>query len=189
MKYLAKILGIIAVAAPLAVLAQANWTVSVDEFGNGSYWNGVNTTLFYGQLMADPSGGTVQALVYTLPFNFQQIGDYDLWEPPTPVVEYSDVVRFWGNNKLIFYSDLGEGDPADLYGLPGNAVTPTVSLIESGYDGVYQAAVHQPISGEPGFVAGQPVIYTLVSEVPEPGTLFLAGLASAVLLIFRPRRS
>jgi len=184
MKSITRIIETIVLTVPLVASAQI-YTVSVDENGHGLF----NGTPFTGQIMTDPSGtiGTGQALVYTLPFNFQVNGDYDLWEPPA-YADYSDVVRFWGNNQLIFYSDIGEADLADTFGLPPGAMTPTVSLLESGIDGEYQAATHQATTIDPGFVPGHQVTYTFISEVPEPGTLALAGLSLSGLVLMAYRR-
>jgi len=171
------------------------WFVTLDENGNGT----ANGNPLNGVLMADPSGGLAgNVLVYTLPFNFPagSVGDYLLLEPPSHN-EVSDVIRFWGNNQVIFYSELdldtGPVEPpyplADT-GLPGSYLTPPtyippVSLWESGVEGGYQGAIHSAISGEPGYIGAGLGNYTFISDVPEPSTLALTGLGGLALLAYR----
>ena len=131
MKSILKTALLISLLVPLTTHAQVQWSVALDEYGNGTAFDGLNTLVLNSQLMPDPSGGIAgNALVYTLPFNFPagSVGDYLLVEPPG-YNEVSDIIRFWapagqGGNQVIFYSDLPDPDelppipPADT-GLPG----------------------------------------------------------------------
>jgi hypothetical protein len=171
-----------------------NYSVTLYEDGNGSWSDlGGNTHPLNGQLSPDPSGGLAgNVLVFTLPFNFQVTGDYRMTEPPG-FSSVSDVVRFWANNKIIFYSDIdseGGGPLADT-GLPVNTLTPLVQLQESGVEGgelpgtsTWQSAVWEALPGDPGYagvVSGHGVQYTFVSEVPEPTT------GALIMLFFATR--
>jgi hypothetical protein len=199
MKNTLRIAVLVSFLVPLAARAQPLWSVTLDENGNGT----ANGNPLNGVLMADPSGGLAgNVLVYTLPFNFPagSVGDYLLLEPPSHN-EVSDVIRFWGNNQVIFYSELdldtGPVEPpyplADT-GLPGSYLTPPtyippVPLWESGVEGGIQGAIHSAISGDPGYIGAGLGNYTFISDVPEPSTLALvgAGLAGLALAAYRRR--
>jgi hypothetical protein len=172
------------------------WFVTLNEYGNGTAFNGGITNILNGQLLPDPSGGIAgNALIYTLPFNFPagSVGDYLMLEPPLDS-SVSDVIRFWGNNQVIFYSGLdtaGEDLPpnplADT-GLPGSYLANNVPLLEGGVEGGIQGAIHSAISGEPGYIGAGLGNYTFISDVPEPGTLALVGAGLAGLAFGAYRR-
>jgi len=193
MKNTLRIAVLVSFLVPLAARAQVQWSVTLYENGNGTAFNGTTTTPLNGVLMADPSGGlaAVPVLVYTLPFNFPagSVGDYLMLEPPN-YTGVSDVLRFWGNNQVIFYSDRDNdiGDPnqkADT-GLPGSYLTPPtyippVQLQEVNLgDGIW-GAIHSASSGEPGYIGAGMGNYRFISDVPEPSTLAIAGLGLAGL--------
>jgi hypothetical protein len=173
--------------------------VTLDENGNGTFYlDGPGLTInFTGSIITDPSGGAWGglALVYTLPFiNFTQTGDYLLTEAgDTNMI--SDVVRFWGNNQVIFYSEFDVDEPfpdlADFSGLPANSLTPSVvlqppqpGLWPPSWEGVH--GIEYGEANQPGY-AGFPLIYVFES-VPEPSTLALAGLGLAGLALKAYRR-
>jgi hypothetical protein len=195
-RLLASVTGLLLM--PVAAMAQG-WIVTVDELGNGSYTTNDATTYFTGVMGADPSGGFTSGnvLIYTLPFNFNQTGDYWLTNSlePLPLTTGSDIVRFWGVNQVIFYSDTNGVDVADLAdaGLPTSLLTPNMGLLETGTEGNLQGATYQTSSGNPGFaglVGGQGITYNFISDVPEPSVLALAGtgLAGLTWWIRRQRR-
>src|SRR5438477_9171710 len=93
-----------ALTTTTVVAAQIN-TITLDENGNGTY-DGVP---FLGALVAaDPSGGVAgPVLLYQIPGPALQVGDVLIRE--TTNTPLSDVVRFWTNNQVIFYSDQEAG--------------------------------------------------------------------------------
>ncbi|MGD0744887.1 MAG: PEP-CTERM sorting domain-containing protein [Verrucomicrobiota bacterium] len=201
MKNMLKTALIASFLVPLAASAQVQWFVTLDEYGNGTAVNGTSTTPLPGALLPDPSGGLVgvNVLVYTLPFNFPagSVGDYLMLEPTT-YSSVSDVVRFWapqgqGGNQVIFYSDLDTGEdqlpvPWADTGLPASYLSLHVTLFEGGSEGGYQAVMHTAASGEPGYIGAGLGNYTFISDVPEPGTLALAGSCFAGLVLMAYRR-
>jgi len=194
--------ALVSLFVPMSMMAQV-WSVTIDEYGNGLYASNGVTTPFSGELLQDPSGGLAgSVLVYTLPFNFQQTGDYYLTNSFEPIPQFppltnSDVVRFWGINQIIFYSDTNDIDDvakADT-GLPATLISPNVGLLETGVEGGYQDATHQALNGDPGFAGlvgvtgAQGITYIFISDVPEPGSLaMLAGGLAGLAWFVRRRR-
>lgn len=198
MKKMLKTALLASLLVPLTTQAQVQWYVTLDEYGNGTANDGLNSMSLVGQVIPDPSGGiSGPALVYTLPFQIPaaSTGDYLLQEPPFTAGVISDVVRFWApagtaGNQVIFYSDLPDPDeqppipPADT-GLPTSYLQNFVVLQEGGIEGGYQAAVYSPISGEPGSIDNALVKYTFISDVPEPGIFAFVGMGLAGLFGLR----
>ncbi len=166
--------------------------INFDEFGNGTT-DFPSTTLHAmpSALVADPSGGvTGSVLAYQLPLVTVQ-GDVILNEVIGATVVVSDVVRFFtvGNTGFVlFYSDNGDGvdAPADISGLPVNALTNVVTIQEIGPEGA-NGAIYTPTAGQPGYVSTDfSPTYNIISDsaVPEPGSVLLiaAGLGGLGLL-------
>lgn len=180
------------------------FSITFDEFGNGSYvQNGLPTVhTVTGSLVPDPTepvgGRIVQVLAYALP------------EPvvagtviiPEPTGGISDVLRFTDatgrltgvtdplTTIMIFYSDLpepGEIDfpPADT-GFPtnltaGNVVTgPT----EIGPEGGFNFFVYLPGADYPANNR-----YIGISDIAEPASLALLGAALVGFGVVRRRRT
>src|SRR5215475_10054339 len=109
MKHLIKLRTILSLAFVFALAsttAHAQNSFSFDENGNGFF----NGAAFPGGLMPfDPSGGVVGAvLVYNVPAaaGVLTMGDVLLAESIAPgITNVSDIVRFWTNNLVIFYSE------------------------------------------------------------------------------------
>jgi hypothetical protein len=171
-------------AVSATLFGQALPTLTFDENGNGNF-NG--SPLPY-TVAPDPSGGIAgNVLIYQLPFPVTP-GDVVLIEP-TGVG--SDLIRFLPSSAgaqslMIFYSDLSEtNDPSSLAdtGLPRspNAI-PINEVGPEGNDG----AQWNPLPGQPGSTSA-PVLYNIISDVPEPGVaaLSLCGLG----LLFVANRS
>lgn len=170
-----------------AASADALDNVVIDEYGEGTWVDTENVKhSFTGTFMADPSGGTASALVYTTPFTFTVQGDYAIYTPGPEGGELVGVVRFYGNNTMIFYDSDSGYDPsvADGSGMPGNVTIPFQEL-EGGQVG---ATVVTPIAGMAGFDGGNRQ-YTFLSvyPVPEPGSLALLACSVALLAIRRRR--
>lgn len=192
MKNLAKILivfGFTFAVAVTTVLGQVP-TITFDENGRGD----LNGALLPFNVGPDPSGGiAAPVLIYTLPFLVTP-GDVGLLETNLTTAPPSDLIRFitpaGANHSLaIFYSDNNETplhtDLADT-GLP--IVSGAILIPELGAEGA-NGAFFIPGPGGPGSLpTGGPLYYNIISDVPEPSTFVLAGLASAALLIFRRRR-
>lgn len=165
-------------------------TITLDENGNGTY-NGV--AIIGALVAADPSGGVAgPVLLYNIPGPALQVGDVLIRET-TNSTPLSDVVRFWTNNQVIFYSDReaggGDNDLADISGLPTQFLTPNQTLFEAGTEGnngnfyLPSSAVAPGWDGNP---AGTQ--YHFISDVPEPCASLLIGLSSGLFLLWRERR-
>ena len=73
------------------------------------------------------SGGLVNALIYTRPAPSFFIGDVLVMEPGGGL---SDILRFTPNNNwIVFYSDIGDGTPADV-GFPTDLYFNQVTIQE-----------------------------------------------------------
>jgi hypothetical protein len=200
MKNLSKVLRASGITLTLAAtIAVAQATVfppiiaTADENGNGRI-TGLSGfglpdpyTLPYTMALEPISGLTT--LCYTLPTSVT-LGDIFLTEPgPAGQIEISDLIRFSGNN-MYFFSDrtpgeLGPFDLADV-GVPAPDPTrPTRYLPEIGPEG-NNGAFYQPLTAsDPGFAAVAPgsVGYNFISDVPEPNSLALLGLAGVAVLL------
>jgi hypothetical protein len=122
-------------------------------------------------------------------------GDVILTEAGVP----SDVIRFnpnqvgpgGGLGTLVFYSDNLDGvDSLADIGLPTAFYANQVLILEVGGEGD-NGAVYIPVAGQPGFVAGAgaPVEYHILSDVPEPATFGLLGIALMGLAGIRRMRT
>ena len=151
-----------------------------------------------GFLFNDPGpGGLPNALTYTTPAGLV-VGDLLLHEPGGGE---SDLIRWNNNAMLVFYSDLGDDDSADI-GLPGGSYANAISLIETGLvlnppamvayseDGI-NGYIYVPLPGQPGYDTNNPgnqPTYIIISDIPEPGTVALVGLSLVGLLAVIRRR-
>jgi hypothetical protein len=196
MKSFKKTIGIVAGVGILAASATSVFGVpgdifTFDENGNGNF-NGATVPW---QMAPDPSGGlAANVLIYQLPLLVTP-GDVLLLEPGASSSTPSDLVRFFnlaGANfsDVIFYSDFSPTDPPDALadtGLP--APSPNAIVInEVGPEG-NNGAVWIPLPGQPGSnPAGAQITYNIISDVPEPGSMLLAGLSGGLLLLMKVRR-
>jgi hypothetical protein len=175
-------------------------TFSIDELGHGTVVSPVGTFNDPGVIRNDPGpGGLASALTYSL-LNPPSVvaGDWLILEPGGGL---SDLIRFnaagTGGDpgypaSIVFYSDAADGSTYPVTsGIPTRIYSNVIAIPEvslgNGTDGV----VYTPTAGQPGFVAGFTVTYTIVSTVPEPGSLVLGGLVSVIglaLVRFRRRR-
>src|SRR5438034_11632605 len=103
-----RVSGLVAVAAVVAAvllpLGLASWAsgqvFTFDENGVGAFGAGAP--------MPDPGpGGLGGALTYPLGFA-ATVGDVVMTEPPA-FDQTSDIIRWNGNNTLVFYSDIFDG--------------------------------------------------------------------------------
>jgi hypothetical protein len=161
--------------------------------------NQLNGAYHPGFLQNDPGpGGLPNALTYTTPGGLV-VGDLLLHEPGTGE---SDLVRWNNNATLVFYSDIGDGDSADI-GLPGASWPNAISLIETGLvlepfpmmvpysENGMNGYIYVPLPGQPGYDMNNPgnqPTYIIISDVPEPSTVVLVGLSLAGLLSVIRRR-
>ena len=184
---------------PSQLLAQNNPLITLDEFGVGSIlFPGAATTPLPGAMTLDPGpGGLPNALTYNLQGPPSLVaGDLYLIEPGSANI-ISDVIRFnpagtGGNDSypasVLFYSDNADGaDALADIGFPLAVYGNVLFLQEIGPEG-NNGATYTPTAGQPGFVAGYNVTYDIISEVPEPTTLALAGLGGLAALVFARRR-
>lgn len=163
--------------------------VVIDEYGVGSWVDSADVThAFTGTFMADPSGGTANAMVYSTPFTFAVEGDYRLYVPGTS--ELAGVVRFYGNNTMIFYdNDVGVSpSPADGSGMPSTYMPFHMWMEQTLVGDPQSATITTPLDGMAGY-AGLQRQYTFLSviPVPEPGVLSLFALSSVLLVLRRKK--
>ena len=185
-----RILTVVSALAATTALAQIN-TFSFDENGNG-FFNGV--VLPGALLPIDPSGGVAgPVLVYTLPAVLPTltIGDLLLSESVAGNTNLSDVVRFWEQHQVIFYSDREAGNPnPDLAdsGLPAILLSNQAFVLETGNEGA-NGASYLALPGMPGWDGGpNGTQFRIISDIPEPGSVLLTSLGGGLLLFLRWRR-
>jgi hypothetical protein len=186
MKKSIKVLFTIGAASALCA-TPALGQISFDENGNGFY---AGTVLPFAKTV-DPISG-IPTLTYTLPFPVAP-GDLLLFEQQN-TTQFSDVVRFGGpnHNQVWFFSETEAGelnpDLADVAALP-QALASAVNLLENGPEGnngvVWNPPPGSGAPGDPG--TGVNLQYQIISDVPEPGSLGLVLLGSALLLVLRFR--
>jgi hypothetical protein len=179
------------------LLTNGNIGVTVDENCHGIINGFLGPQPLLCGFMNDPGPGGLNGAM-----------TYDLMSPPGLVAGdvilteggvQSDVIRFnpnqigpgGGVGTLVFYSDNLDGvDALADIGLPTGRYTNQIVIVEVGAEG-NNGAVYIPVAGQPGFVAGAaaPVEYHLLSDVPEPATFGLLGIALMGLAGIRRMRS
>jgi len=148
-------------------------------------------------LGTDPSSahvpGQTNVLVYSgLPYS-GIVGDVEVFVGPTP----GDVIRFNGNDTIIFYAAPGVGSndnalatqftpPVPPFPVPNTQIR----ILPTGATSL----TYTPTAGQPGYDAGFLPTYDFIftsgaASVPEPATIALMLLAATVLFIFRKLRS
>ncbi len=190
-KHMKAILITLSVMALAASNVGAQINVSLDEKGVGTFSGAQNGTLpsamagsYRVQLL---NGGTVfsPVLTYTLPWTITVTGDVLLREEGTGNL-ISDVLRF-STTKAVFFSEYESGaggaeELADI-GLPYQFLpsSATGQLIYAGPEvGGYPDGGwvdYTPTSTQPGYIDGLNMTYHIVSEIPEPSTLTIAGMS------------
>ena len=182
----------------LYLLSNGNIGNTVDENCNGTLNGFLGPQALPCGFMMDPGPG-----------GLNNVMTYDLLNPPglvagdvllTDAGVVLDVIRFNPNQRgpggglgtLVFYSDNVDGfdSLADTVGPPLAFYANQVRVPEVGTETV-NGAVYIPVAGQPGFVAGAdaPVEYHILSDVPEPATFGLLGIALMGLAGIRRMRT
>jgi hypothetical protein len=183
-----------------SVAAEPFPLITVDENGNGTLdFGDGNVRPLPVAIQPDPGPGGLNAVM-----------TYNLLGPPALVAGdvlmqdgiggfVLDVVRFnpagTGGNpnypaSLLFYSDNVDGfdSPADTPSPPHAFYTNTVTIQEVLLSPGVEGAMYTPNDGQPGFVPGFAVSYVLVSDIPEPSTLLVAGTGAGLGLVVAAAR-
>ncbi len=166
-----------------ATSAFATNIISIDEVGNLK----VDGVASQGTIARDPISN-IFTLSYTLPFA-GNVGDVVLTETPASGVA-SDILRFPGNGHAYFFSDLEAGDTIDAADQPNmpTPITPNVVLNEVGAEGNNSATYSPGAAGIGGNANSPNLTYTIISDVPEPSGILLAGLGGGLVLVVGRRR-
>ena len=169
----------------------ATWTF--DEQGLGLLSSPTLGGYVIGTVQVEPLSG-----IATLYYNWGTPtvpGDVVLLEPVAPGTNISDIIRFDGRGGLYFFSDREPGDPnpdpADVFQFPALIGTYVENVFETGPEG-NNFAHYTPLPGTPGYdISGifPGVAYVFISDIPEPGCLWLTGVGSGLLLVLRRRRA
>ncbi|SRR6266480_1407572 len=165
-------------------------TVTVDENCHGT---AATPTM---SLTLNCPGTATVPVIYVLPLPAgSTLTDGDLILAETSTGPISDLIRFThagpsSTPVIVFFSDTTPGDPAPSLadiGFPAPQAN-VLARVEIGSEG-NNGFTYTPTSGQPGFVSGNNLqaTYVIRSDVPEPGTLLLLGLALAGLGIAWPR--
>jgi len=199
MKMLTRTLTALSFASAFAAITTvAQFSMTFDENGNGSFAFPSNRITVSGALALDPVSG-ITTLCYDLTATEQLLqftftsGDVVLFEQGG--TNYSDLVRFEQNNAahpgafVYFFSDheFGEANP-DLADVGVPPIFGAYSFaMETGVEGNNQCLYQPTFSTQPGFLS-QGVTYTIISAVPEPSPLAFFGLSAGGLLTLLVRR-
>lgn len=172
-------------STPASAQVATGGTITVDENGNGTATGGGSqaVTLTSG-VGTDPGpGGLQNVLYYSLTTDLTGVvGDVYLQDLINDQLVTLDVIRFNPGppgetalpGTIFFYSDNIDGldNLGDTPGPPGGAYDNTVTLRETGIEGVGDGAFYTPTANQPGYIAGKSITYLFVSDsaVPEPAT-------------------
>ena len=148
----------------------------------------------------DPLNPDLTVLTFKLPFALPPAGtggtagDLLIDDVAGTSTVIGDLIRFLGNDTMVFYSDseandVGgdlSGNDADESGVDLNDRSKfklqanTFSVLEVGREAVNDA-LYTPVEGQPGFDVTGPS-YRFISDTPEPATLTLFGIGVLALL-------
>lgn len=171
---------------------------------NGSAFIGLSPDLqpgAEGELVkgGDPNHPDLSVLTYKLPFALPPAGtgglagDVLIEDMVGTSTVIGDLIRFFGNDTMVFYSDADVNevpddffsDLADESGIDLNdrTIFPLqanhVPVLEG--PGFRNDAIYTPLEGQPGFnLAGD--TYRFISDTPEPSTLTMLGIGAIGLL-------
>jgi hypothetical protein len=195
-------LAALGVASSASALVNGNILLTVDENGHGTLNGFLGPQALPFALQNDPGpGGLANVLTYDM-LNPPGLVAGDVLLQDGPGGPILDVVRFnpnevgagGGTGALVFYSDNVDGfdSLADTPSPPGALYANNITILEVGPEG-QNGAIYTPLAGQPGFVAGAgaPVVYNLISDVPEPGAwaLMLLGVGVAGAALRRRRET
>jgi hypothetical protein len=175
-------IGILTVVSSTSVFGQAQ---IIYMYENGTAYITPSQPFSYA-IAVEPNSG-IATLEYTLPFAGVP-GDVLLQEAVGGPL--SDLIRFDGNGHAYFFSDNADGiDSLADSGLP-TVFSPNTAgpFLETGTEGGFQDYLYLPTANQPGYKVAGPVAFDFISDVPEPSTMMLGGLAGGLLLILNSRR-
>ena len=165
-----------------------------DEFGNGHLYNlgqyfGTDDLFIQGLPGMDILSGMTTLRYPPVQGVSRVAGDVVVTDPDGSI---SDVIRFAaGTYAVLFYSDLPEAGevagPADV-GFPATLQANHITLVETVLADGQFGCLYVPQPGQPGYL-GTTLSggYNIISDVPEPASFVLLGVAGGLALL-RKRR-